>query len=101
MPPLPSPVTDGPAQITLVTSIGCHFCRDAEEALDEFSAEYALVITHLDLRSPEGSALAQRHRAAMSPLVLLDGAFVSSGRLPRGKLRALLSARVQERAVVS
>jgi glutaredoxin len=101
MPSLPSSMTEGPAQITLVTSTGCHFCRDAEEALDEFATEYPLVITHVDLRSPEGSALAQRHRAAMSPLVLLDGTFVSSGRLPRGKLRALLSARAQDRAVVS
>lgn len=101
MPPFSAPVNDRPALITLVTSTGCHFCHDAEEALDEFSAEFPLVITHLDLRSPEGSALAQRHRAAMSPLVLLDGTFVSSGRLPRGKLRVLLSARVQEKAVVS
>lgn len=101
MPPLPFPVTEGPAQITLVTSTGCHFCRDAEEALDGFAADYPLVITSLDLRSPEGSALAQRHRAAMSPLVLLDGVFVSSGRLPRGKLRALLSARARETETVS
>jgi glutaredoxin len=101
MPPLPFPVTEGPAQITLVTSTGCHFCRDAEEALDELAAEYPLVITSLDLRSPQGGALAQRHRAAMSPLVLLDGVFVSSGRLPRGKLRALLSARARETEPVS
>ena len=101
MPSVPSAVTAGPAQITLVSSTGCHFCRDAEEALDEFAKEYPLVVAHLDLRSPEGSALAQRHRAAMSPLILLDGTFVSSGRLPRGKLRALLSARTQMSDVVS
>ena len=37
----------------------------------------------------------QTHGAAMSPLVLLDGAYVSAGRLPRGKLRKLLAARVE------
>jgi hypothetical protein len=35
----------------------------------------------------------QAHGAAMSPLVLLDGEFISAGRLPRGKLRKLLAAR--------
>jgi hypothetical protein len=34
-----------------------------------------------------------RHRAPMSPLVLLDGTFFSSGRLPRRKLEKLLKSR--------
>jgi len=33
------------------------------------------------------------HRPAMNPLVLVDGAFFSSGRLPRKKLITLLERR--------
>ena len=83
------------ATVTLVESPACHFCQDAHEALREIGRDFAFDITTLDVRSATGSALMQEHGAAMSPLVLLDGQFVSSGRLPRGKLRALLAAREQ------
>ena len=38
----------------------------------------------------EGAALVAEHHAPMFPLVLVDEAFFSAGRLPRGKLRRLL-----------
>lgn len=82
-----------PARITVVESPACHFCHDAQDALFELSLEYPLVVETVDIRSAEGSALMQEHGAAMSPLVLLNGQFVSAGRLPRGKLRKLLGTR--------
>jgi glutaredoxin len=88
-----------PPQITLVTAPGCHFCQDAREALDEIARDFPFEVHEVDLRSPTGTALAQRHRAAMSPLVLLDGRFVSAGRLPRKKLRMLLAQRPTRAAV--
>jgi glutaredoxin len=100
----PSVTTSPPdrALITVVVSPGCHFCADAEDALADIGREFPLQVTRVDLRSPEGLDLAQRHGAAMSPLVLLDGTFVSAGRLPRGRLRSLLSKRQQRtQAVVS
>lgn len=87
------PISDTKARVTLVESPACHFCHDARAALEEIAAHYPLDVEALDVRSPEGSALMQAHGAAMSPLVLLDGRFVSAGRLPRGKLRKLLAAR--------
>lgn len=95
----PNPPT--PARVTLVTTPACHFCHDAETALAEIGEEFPLSITRLDLRSPEGSALVQRHRAVMSPLVLIDGQFVSAGRLPRGKVRSLLTARTHRTEIPS
>jgi hypothetical protein len=38
-----------------------------------------------------GRALMREHRAPMSPLVLLDGEYFSSGRLPRRKLEKRLA----------
>jgi glutaredoxin len=80
-------------RITLVESPACHFCHDARQALDEIGRDHPFTLETLESRSPQGMTLMQAHGAAMSPLVLLDGAFVSAGRLPRGKLRKLLSAR--------
>lgn len=79
--------------VTMVTAPGCHLCDDARDALDELGTAYALEVSVLDARSPEGGELLRAHRAAMNPLVLVDGELFSSGRLPRGKLRALLDGR--------
>lgn len=90
--PLPTPAAE-PVQITLVESEACHFCADAHEVLEVFATSYPLTVESIDVRSDTGRALMARHRAPMSPLVLVDGAFFSSGRLPRRKLEKLLSGR--------
>lgn len=88
-----------PAEVTVVVSTGCHFCADAEDALAEMAREFSIHVTRVALLSPEGMDLMQEHRASMSPLVLLDDSFVSAGRLPRGRMRALLAARAQRTVV--
>jgi glutaredoxin len=91
-------VTATPATVTLVESRGCHFCADAEDALTDAAKDFDMRIHRIDTRSPEGLAMIQEFGAAMSPLVLLDGAFVSAGRLPR---RKLLQARLDRPAASS
>jgi glutaredoxin len=83
----------GAARITVVTSPACHFCHDALEALQVLGQEFPLEVTELDVRDPLGRDLVARHGAGMSPLVLLDDQFVSAGRMPRGKVRRMLSKR--------
>lgn len=78
------------ASIVIVQAPACHFCTDADEAIAELASEYALTVTYLEVASDDGMDLMQRHGAGMSPLVLLDGGFVSSGRLSRGRLRKML-----------
>lgn len=75
-----------------MVSPGCHFCADADDTLTEMAAQYPMTVRRVPLTSAEGTDLVQRHRAAMSPLVLFDGAFVSAGRLSRGRLRKALAA---------
>jgi hypothetical protein len=82
-----------PAQIIVVDSAACHFCEDAHEVIATFADRYPLSVDTVDVRSETGQALMARHRAPMSPLVLLDGAFFSSGRLPRRKLENTLVGR--------
>lgn len=85
--------TPRPIPVTLVHSPACHFCDDAEEALFALSAEYAIDVSVVYIDSAVGATLVAVHRPAMNPLVLVDGAFFSSGRLPRKKLIKLLEER--------
>jgi hypothetical protein len=77
-------------RILLVTAPGCHLCEDARTGLAELATEFPLAVREVDAASPEASALVQRHRPAMWPVVLVDGELFSSGRLPRTKLRRRL-----------
>lgn len=82
-----------PAAVTVVHAPACHFCDDARQALGELAGDFPLTVELVDCTAPAGAALMCDHRAGMYPLVLVDGAFFSAGRLPRKKLRALLAAR--------
>ena len=86
--------TQESVRVTVVESEACHFCVDAKQVLAEFAGRYPLEVRTVDARAVDGQVLMTRHRAPMSPLVLLDGDYFSSGRLPRRKLEKVLQARV-------
>jgi hypothetical protein len=79
--------------VTVVHSPACHLCDDARAVLDELAATYPLEIELVGAEETRGRGLIAEHRAAMYPLVLLDGQYFSAGRLPRKKLRHLLEHR--------
>lgn len=83
----------GAVEITIVQSPGCHLCEDAQDAVQRLSDDYLITLRLIDVRSEEGRALVATHRPAMNPLTLVDGAFLSSGRLPRGRLLKILKTR--------
>ena len=85
-------------KVTLVHSPACHFCDDAEEALYELSREYPIEVSVVSVYSAVGATLLAVHRPAMNPLVVVDGRFFSSGRLPRKKLLKLLERRGERTA---
>jgi glutaredoxin len=86
-------LTDDPPVLTVVHAPACHFCHDAEEALDALAGEHRFERRVVEIESDEGRRLVAHHRPAMNPLVLVDGEFFSSGRLPRKKLVRLLRSR--------
>lgn len=90
-----------PAHVTVVESEACHFCADARGVLGDLATRYPLVVETVDGRSDTGRDLLARHRASMSPLVLLDGAYFSSGRLPRRKLTKTLEQRFAARPTLT
>ena len=82
-----------PVQVAVVENPGCHFCDDAHAVLAGLARDgHAIQVTSLDARAADGQALMREHRAAMTPLVLVDGSFFSQGRLPRRKLLRLIGA---------
>lgn len=81
-----------PPVVTVVHAPACHFCVDADDVLGELARERRIDLRRVEIDSPEGRTLVALHRPAMNPLVLLDGAFFSSGRLPRKKLVRVLQA---------
>lgn len=84
---------DSPTAVTVVHAEACHFCDDAVQELARLAGEFPLAVRVVEIDSLEGRQLVDVHRPAMNPLVLLDGAYFSSGRLPRKKLTRLLEAR--------
>jgi hypothetical protein len=88
--------TDRPAAelpvVTVVRAPACHFCEDAAAALAELARTFPIRVVTIDVGVAPGAALVRQHQVPMFPLVLLDGAFFSSGRLPRKKLARVLAA---------
>jgi alkyl hydroperoxide reductase subunit AhpF len=88
-----APSTQGMAGpvVTLVEAPACHLCEDAKSALAVLAQAYPMTVHVMPIGEEPGRALMQEHRAPMSPLVLLDGEYFSSGRLPRRKLEKRLA----------
>lgn len=82
-----------PTEITLVSAPACHFCAEARQVLAELATQFPVSVEIIEFGDPRGDALVREHRAALYPLVLVDGAFFSAGRLPRRKLGKLLETR--------
>lgn len=89
---MPGPFTERPV-VTVAESPACHLCDDAKQALAALARDFPLTIRVVGIETEEGRALVAEHRPAMAPLVLVDGAFFSAGRLPRKKLIKLLQTR--------
>jgi hypothetical protein len=86
--------TDWSTVVTVVHATGCHFCADADTALAHLAQTYPLTVDRVDVRTPAGQELIRIHRPPMYPLVLVDGAFFSAGRLPRKKLARMLDRKL-------
>ena len=88
-----SALSDALPEVTIVTTEACHLCEDALAVLGSRVDELTLTVFRAD--TAVGANLMRRHRPVMFPLVLVDGAFLSSGRLSRHKLARALAARTR------
>lgn len=96
---------DGPApgatarriDVVLVTSEGCHFCREADRLLDELGKRFPLTIERVDLTSARGAEIARRWRIPFPPVLLVDGEYHGHGRISERKLTRALTRLVDGR----
>lgn len=79
-------------RITVVRAPACHQCDSALRTLGWLRNVMPMRVDVVEATSDDGARLVAEHRAPMSPLVLLDGEFVSSGKLRTGRLLDLLRA---------
>jgi glutaredoxin len=77
-------------KITLLTKEDCDFCDQAKEVLERLSLDFPLEIETENLESDAGREAAQAAGALFAPVVLLNGAAFSQGRLSERKLRRQL-----------
>jgi glutaredoxin len=77
-------------EVVLLTKEDCHFCEQAKDVLARLRAEYDLRVREVALESEEGRSLALEAAAPFPPVVLLNGATFSYGRLSERKLRKAL-----------
>lgn len=78
--------------VTVVTTNACHLCDDAIDVLMKNAARYQIDVREVPSSCAEGSELITHHRPPMSPLILINGEYFSSGRLPRRQFRDYLQA---------
>ena len=85
--------TSRPVQIEVVDSPGCHSCDETHRVLTGLEEDgYLIEVRSFDARTPQGQDLMQEHRAGLTPLVLVDGAFFSPGGVSRRRLITLLES---------
>lgn len=82
-----------PPVVTVVHAPGCHYCDDAERVLADLAVQVPLDVRLVPSTSVAGLQLVAAHRPAMYPLVLVDGEFLSAGRLSPRRLRTVLTSR--------
>ena len=78
-------------EIVLLTKDDCHFCEQAKDVLARVAVERPLEIREVRLDSDEGGRLAAEAGAPFPPVVFLDGAPFSYGRLSVPRLRKALA----------
>ena len=80
--------------ILLLTQDNCGFCDAAKDILERLSAVYPLSVSSLSLDSPDGRALAEKHRILFPPGIFIDGDAFSYGRPSERKLRREIERRL-------
>ncbi len=67
-------------KVTLIRPSGCMHCVAVKKTLENLKADYPdLMINEIDVMTPEGLALVQKHRILSSPGILVNDEFFVFG----------------------
>ncbi len=84
-------------QVLILTQAHCAFCEQAQALFARLAQEYRLVVTTLDIATPEGQMLAQRGGLLFPPGIVLDGQPFAYGRPSERQIRRELDRRSARR----
>ena len=80
-----------PITLDLLASPGCHICREFEEFWKAEAPQWPNVtMKKLDVTTPEGQELVQKHMIFASPGIFLNGELFATGGYDRKKFLAKL-----------
>ncbi len=67
-------------KVTLIRPSGCMHCMAVKKTLEKLKSDYPdLTIAEIDMTTPEGLELVQKHRILSSPGILVNDAFFAFG----------------------
>ena len=75
-------------KITLIRPDGCGHCVAVKKIIEKLKADYPeITLEEIDMLSPEGMALVQKHHILSSPGILVNDEFFSMGGAKETELR--------------
>jgi glutaredoxin len=84
--------------ITLLVSSSCGACPSAKSLWKELRVKYSFSYREVDIGSPDGQELAERHAIRAVPATLIDGRLTFIGVPSRQSAEKALQQRMQQRA---
>ena len=79
-------------KVTLVRPDGCHHCKEVKNTLGNLKEDFPdIVLEEIDMVTPEGQALVQKHHILSSPGILINNEFFSFGGATEKELRKKFS----------
>lgn len=74
-------------KLQFLTMPGCSHCAEAKKIIEEIKPDFPdLEIEEIDMTTPEGQELVQKHGIMSSPGVIIEGELFSTGGLDKEKL---------------
>lgn len=75
-------------KITLIKPDGCAHCVEVKKTIEKLKIDYPeIALEEIDMISPEGMALVQKHHILSSPGILVNDEFFSMGGAKETELR--------------
>lgn len=81
-------------KIQFLTMVGCHNCAAAKKIFDEIMPDFSdkVEVDEIDITTPEGQELVQKHSVMASPGIIINGELFSTGGVDKDKLTEKLNS---------
>ena len=81
------------ANITLLVSPSCSACPSAKKLFKEMRVKYSFSYREIDINTPDGQELAERHSIRATPATIINGRLTFIGVPPRQSVEKALGAK--------